>query len=100
MTPAKKLAVIGAIAGAVIAIALGIATTARRSPTGPGENLMWLQTYAAILGAPVSFIADSLQLRVDSLALRILVVLAAIPINWTLIGFVLGLMFDLFRRGR
>lgn len=96
----KKLALIGSVAGIALAVALGIASAIRRSPGGAGENVMWLDTYAAILGAPLSLLVAAIQMRVGAVAAQSAVVLAVIPINWAVVGYVVGWILQLFgRRG-
>lgn len=100
MTLARKLAVIGGFVGVALAVALAIASATRRSPEEPGENVMWFYTYAALIGAPLSIVAAVLQTKVRSATVSALIVLAAIPANWAMIGFLLGWLIGLFgRRG-
>ena len=90
----SRLAIAGATIGLAIAATLVLTASARRGAGTAGENVQWLLTYAYVAGAPISLALAWVSNTAVSIGLGIqaqyAIVLAAIPLNWGIIGWIAG----------
>lgn len=89
---ARTGGVVGGVLGLIISVALIVVAATRTSPGGAGENLMWLSTYSAIWGFPLSLLWSPFTgfLSDLSAAGAYGLLLMTIPANWALLGVGVG----------
>lgn len=94
MRHSARGAIAGALLGIAIAIVLFVLALHRDSPGGAGEDWMWLATYSTIWGLPLSLlwnpVAVVLRETTDAFPAVYLFLIASVPLNWALLGFLVG----------
>jgi len=97
----RRISALGALVGLVIGFAIlgilaGIALF-KDSPGGVGENQMWFGAFATVWGLPLTAMAQAMVKDPDYSLAGILI---AVPLNWSVLGFLAGTVTELFRRRR
>lgn len=91
----RKGAVVGLLGGTVVVLLLFARAMTLAPPGGDGERIMWLLLYTAILGAPISLVVAPICLVLVSSGtfqwLAYVLLLISVPLNWTLLGAVIGM---------
>ena len=88
MSGAGRGALIGAIAGLALAIAIGLIAI-RKSAQSPDDTVEWFVVYTTLWGAPLSLLVDLFREGLGAKMFAALLMLS-IPINWALAGGILG----------
>lgn len=93
-------AIMGGAIGAVITLIIIIIAVTRTSPGGTGENIMWLVTYSVIWGLPISLLWSPFTGYLFQIPSTVgyALLLISIPLNWAVIGTVVGLVAQRLQR--
>jgi hypothetical protein len=85
----------GAVAGTLVLLVLAVAKARLSSPGGSGEDLEWFQIMAVIAGLPLSLVWEMATHASERMSNRVAwqaMVLVTVPLNWALLGGLLGLL--------
>jgi len=90
----------GTATGAVIALIIIVIAVTQTSPGGAGEDLTWLVTYSVIWGLPISLLWSPLTGYLSQVpaTLGYTLLLISIPLNWAVIGMLVGFLAQRLRR--